>query len=298
MSEFRSYSILFFLLSTFTPFTSFSSGQVGSWDTLKSEILADWNRVLEKYQSELTIKNTFTTSGTMSGEPITITYRIKGRFKSRKFESEKESTVIAYNPDYSFMLIKSSDGPWQLESIKLNEVTDHEGTIRFPEVEQDFMSGEINMLRKSIENAIAPTVQNDPKTNRICIKFDSSDDASLEHAEIELTIVDGHYLPTRYIRRAANREASVHEFEWQISPSGLPTCTVATMNHGAVHAKIEIPHLDPDLSDREFYVSSYGFPEPSLPSETSTTWWLLSFIVAGIGVACAGHYLKSRRIRS
>jgi hypothetical protein len=298
MSKFRSYLILVFLSSTFTLFPECISGQESSWNTLKSEILADWDRLLEKYQSELTAKNTFTTSGTISGEPITITYRIKGRLKSRKFDSEKESTFIAYNPDYSFMLIKSSDGQWQLESIKLSQVTDHKGTIRFPEVEQDLMGGDMNMLRKSIENAIAPTIQNDPKTNRIRVVFDSRDDTSLEHAEIELTIVDGHYLPARYIRRAANGEASVHEFEWQISPSGLPTCVATTINSGNVQGKTESPRFDPDLSDREFYVSNYGFSEPSLPSETSTTWWLLAFVIAGMGVACAGIYLKSRQTRS
>lgn len=295
MSTTSAFTTLVLLLSVFLTVPTYVSGHEDSWAVLKSEILDDWNNVLEKYQSELATKNTFVTSGTMFNEKVKITYRIKGDLSIRHFESNKESTIIGYNRDYSFMIIKAGDGPWQLEHIKLTDLKDSERTVRFPEVEQDFMSGDVTNLRKSIENAKSPSVQKDPGRHRIRLVFASTDDASLEHAEIELDNSDGHYLPVRFSRRAANGKPSVHEFEWEVSPSGLPTCVAATMNSGEVSATIEIPRFDKDLSDSEFHVSHYGLPEPTLPNKNNSNWRLIWVVLGGVVVACFGFYLKRRK---
>ncbi len=294
MSTISSITGLALLVHVLLFVPTYTPGHEDTWIVLKTKLLADWNSILEKYQSELPTKNTFVTSGTMFGEKVKITYRIKGDLKSRQYESDKESTVVGHNQDYSFMLVKSGDGPWQLEHIKLTDVEDSKRTVRFPEVEKDFMSGDITNLRKTIENAKSPTIQKDPVGNLIRLVFASSDDVLLEHTQIEISISDGHYLPVRFSRRAANGEITLHEFEWQVSPSGLPICIAAKINSGDVHATIEIPRLDQNLSDREFYVSHYGLPEPTLPNKKNGNSWLIWVVLGGVAIACLGYYIKTR----
>ncbi len=295
MSTISEFTALVFLVRVILIVPTHTPGPADSWPVLKSEILADWTSIREKYRAELATRNTFVTRGTMFGEKVKITYKIKGDLKIRHYESGKESTIIGYNKDYSFMLNKAVNGPWQLEHINLTDITNSKPVVRFPEVEEDFMSGDATNLQKSIEKAKSPIVQYDPRGTLIQLVFPSSDDVLLEHTQIDLDTSDGHYLPVRFSRRAVNGEISVHEFEWQISPSGLPTCVTATVNSGDMYATIESPQFDQNLSEDEFFVSHYGLPEPKLPDKTDRNRWLVLLVIVGVTVAGFGFYVKSRR---
>jgi len=267
-----------------------------SWAELKEDILKAWDDILVKYRAELDTNNTFVSAGELPNGTMTQTYRIKGDLKMRQVDTAEQTLIFGYNRDYFFEIQKSGSGVWTLEQIKILDGKGDENTVRFPEIEQDFMHGGLRILRPTIENAKEPTIRSIPGQNRIRLVFEPSEDAAIEVAELELDVSEGLYLPIEYSSRSRNGKSVRFRREWAVSASGIPQLVGGTS--GEVHASNEPPMFDPTLSDKEFYVSYYGLPEPSLPGKRRINWWLVLLLLGGVVVAGFGYYLRSYYARN
>jgi hypothetical protein len=266
--------------------------QETSWQLLQQNILKDWDELLIKHKADLHNFNTFSSIFEVAGKPILQTYKINGDLKLRSYESQEISSIQGYNDRYSFLIERKGVEGWAIVNVVVMDRNEAKNVVRFPEIEDDFMQGGLKILRPCIEAAKRPKIEQLGE-KRVRLVFDSAEDEHIHVAEVEIDRSYGMWLPVVYASKSKNGEVLTLRRQWELTTAGIPRLV------GGRSGDVEITNasqiLDKNLSDQEFYLSYYGFQEPTLPERSPTNWWLIGLVVGGLGVVVLGYYVRSKQ---